>query len=112
QRPEAPGGVAVEDYAGTFVNVRGGKRVTIDMDPTDTPTYGAQQLTFFNAHYDNYCYLPLLGFLTFNDEAEQYASGHEGALTSRAHCAQLPLSCHAAAPAASRQPYSRITTPR
>ncbi len=48
------------------------KRVTIDMDPTDTPTYGAQQLTFFNAHYDNYCYLPLLGFLTFDDEPEQY----------------------------------------
>jgi len=49
------------------------KRVTIDMDPTDTPTYGAQQLTFFNTHYDNYCYLPLLGFVTFNDEVEQYA---------------------------------------
>lgn len=48
------------------------KRVTIDMDPTDTQTHGAQQLSFFNGHYDHYCYLPQLGFLTFNDEPDQY----------------------------------------
>jgi len=29
--------------------------ITIDLDPTDDPTHGAQQLTFFNAHYDTYC---------------------------------------------------------
>jgi hypothetical protein len=46
--------------------------ITIDLDPTDDPTHGAQQLTFFNAHYDSWCYLPLLAFLTFNDEPEQY----------------------------------------
>jgi hypothetical protein len=27
-------------------------RVTIDLDPTDDPTHGAQQLSFFNGHYD------------------------------------------------------------
>src|SRR2546430_4609848 len=48
------------------------KRITIDLDPTDDPTHGAHQLTFFNGHYDGWCYLPLLAFLTFNDEAEQY----------------------------------------
>lgn len=48
------------------------KRVTIDLDPTDDPTHGAQQLTFFNSHYDTWCYLPLLGFLSFNEEREQY----------------------------------------
>jgi len=48
------------------------RRITIDLDPTDDPTHGAQQLTFFNAHYDCWCYLPLLAFLTFNAEAEQY----------------------------------------
>jgi hypothetical protein len=48
------------------------RRITIDLDPTDDPTHGAQQLTFFNGHYDGWCYLPLLAFLTFNDEAEQY----------------------------------------
>ena len=48
------------------------RRITIDLDPTDDPTHGAQQLTFFNGHYDCWCYLPLLAFLTFNDESEQY----------------------------------------
>ena len=53
---------------------RGGRarRITIDLDPTDDPTHGAQQLTFFNSYYDSWCYLPLLAFLTFDDEAEQY----------------------------------------
>jgi len=48
------------------------RRITLDLDPTDDPTHGAQQLSFFNSHYDSWCYLPLLGFLTFNDEREQY----------------------------------------
>ena len=47
-------------------------RVTIDLDPTDDPTHGAQQWSFFNGHYDTWCYLPVLGFVSFNDEAEQY----------------------------------------
>ncbi len=46
--------------------------VTIDLDPTDARTHGAQQLTFFNGHYDHWCYLPVLGFVSFDDEAEQY----------------------------------------
>ncbi len=48
------------------------RRITIDLDPTDDPTHGAQQLSFFNGHYDTWCYLPLLAFVTFNDEQEQY----------------------------------------
>ena len=48
------------------------RRVTIDLDPTDDPTHGAQQLSFFNRHYDTYCYLPMVGFLSFDQEAEQY----------------------------------------
>ena len=51
---------------------RKAKRITIDLDPTDDPTHGAQQLTFFNGHYDTWCYLPVAGFLTFNEESEQY----------------------------------------
>ena len=47
-------------------------RVTIDLDPTDDPTHGAQQLSFFNHHYDTWCYLPVMGFVSFNDEPEQY----------------------------------------
>ncbi len=48
------------------------RQITLDFDVTDDPTHGAQQLTFFNAHYDTWCYLPLLAFVTFDDEAEQH----------------------------------------
>ena len=48
------------------------RRVTLDLDPTDDPTHGAQQLSFFNGHYDTWCYLPVIGFVSFNDEPEQY----------------------------------------
>ena len=48
------------------------RRITIDLDPTDDTTHGDQQLTFFNGYYDSWCYLPMLAFLTFDDEAEQY----------------------------------------
>lgn len=48
------------------------RRITIDLDPTDDPTHGQQQLSFFNGHYDTHCYLPVVGFLTFNHEPEQY----------------------------------------
>ena len=48
------------------------RRITIDLDPSDDPTYGQQPFTFFNAHYDNWCYLPQFGFLTFDDEPDQY----------------------------------------
>jgi hypothetical protein len=47
------------------------RRIVIDMDPTDDPTFGGQQLTFFNAYYDNWCYLPMLTTLQFDDETEQ-----------------------------------------
>ena len=49
------------------------RKITIDMDPTDTPNYGEQQeLSFYNGHYDNYCYLPMLGFVSFDGEPDQY----------------------------------------
>ncbi len=48
------------------------KRITIDMDPTDDPTYGQQQLAFYNKHYGNWCYLPVAGYLQFDDEPDQY----------------------------------------
>jgi hypothetical protein len=48
------------------------RRISIDLDPTDDPTHGQQQFTFFNGHYDTYCYLPAVAFLTFDQEEEQY----------------------------------------
>jgi hypothetical protein len=48
------------------------RSITVDLDVTDDPTHGAQQLSFFNGHYQTDCYLPLLGFLTFNGEPDQH----------------------------------------
>jgi hypothetical protein len=48
------------------------KRITIELDPTDDPTHGNQQLTLFNGHYDTWCYLPVAGFVQFDAEPEQY----------------------------------------
>lgn len=48
------------------------RRITIDVDVTDDATHGAQQLTFFNGFYGGWCYLPLVVFLTFDDEPRQY----------------------------------------
>ena len=48
------------------------RRIVIDLDPTDDPTHGEQQLSLFNGYYDTWCYLPMLGFVSFDDEPEQY----------------------------------------
>lgn len=47
--------------------------ITIDLDPTDDPTHGQQQLSLFNGHYDSWCYLPVVGTVSFDDEPEQHA---------------------------------------
>jgi hypothetical protein len=38
------------------------KLLILDIDPTDDPTHGAQQLTFFHGYYDTHMYFPLLVF--------------------------------------------------
>lgn len=70
---------------------RRAKTIVIDMDPTEDPTYGNQQLTFFNAYYDNWCYLPMMTTIRFDDRGEQWmvapvlrpgnAKGSAGAIT-------------------------------
>jgi hypothetical protein len=39
---------------------RNPKRIILDLDGTDDPTYGDQQLTFFHGYYDQYMYHPLV----------------------------------------------------
>jgi len=51
---------------------RKAKRITVELDPTDDPTHGTQQLALFNGHYDTWCYLPVAGFIRFDEEPEQY----------------------------------------
>jgi len=36
--------------------------IVLDLDPSDDPTYGQQELAFYNHHYQNYCSLPLCLF--------------------------------------------------
>jgi len=36
------------------------KRIVLDIDATDDPTHGNQQLTFFHGYYDQYMYHPLV----------------------------------------------------
>lgn len=50
------------------------KVVTIDLDATVNFAHGEQQLSFFNGFYDGRCYLPLMAFLSFNDEPDQYVA--------------------------------------
>ena len=51
------------------------QRVIIDLDGTDDPTHGNQQLSFFNGYYDEHCYLPYVATVQFNKEREQYVVG-------------------------------------
>lgn len=48
------------------------RRITIDLDLTEDATHGAQQLALFNGFYGSWCYLPLVAFLTFDEEPQQY----------------------------------------
>jgi hypothetical protein len=48
------------------------RRITIDLDPTEDPAHGQQQLSFFNGHYDSNCYLPVCGFFGFDQEPDQF----------------------------------------
>ena len=48
------------------------KRITIDLDQTPDPTHGGQQGSLFNAHYDTYCYIPLVAAISFSGEPDQY----------------------------------------
>jgi len=46
-----------------FIQVHGGRtinRLVLDIDPTDDPCHGHQQLALFNGFYGQYMYLPLL----------------------------------------------------
>ncbi len=67
-----------EQFLKLFIKSQTGKavrRIVVDCDVTDDPTHGSQQLTFFQAYYDCYCYLPLIVCVTVNDEKQQHLVG-------------------------------------
>lgn len=39
-------------------------RIVLDVDATEDPTHGQQELNFYNHHYRSHCYLPLLVYAT------------------------------------------------
>ncbi len=48
-------------FVDVFINFcdRPPEGIILDIDGTDDPTHGNQQLSFFSAYHNNYCYLPL-----------------------------------------------------
>ncbi len=54
------GKLFLDEYILSFAKAP--KIIIIDADDTNANTYGAQQLTLFNAYYNEYCYMPLLLF--------------------------------------------------
>ena len=56
----AIGDLFIENYLDSYESAPAS--VTIDLDDTNSNTYGAQQLTLFNDYYGEYCYMPLLAF--------------------------------------------------
>jgi hypothetical protein len=50
------------------------KHVYLDLDATVDPTHGQQELSLFDGHYDTWCYLPLLAFIT-EDSGTQHLMG-------------------------------------
>ena len=54
------GKLFVEQYVKSFTKPP--RHVILDADDTNANTYGDQQLTLFNAYYNEYCYMPLLIF--------------------------------------------------
>ena len=53
------------------------RRITIDLDPNRSgpdrrPDAWRAAVDIFNSHYDSWCYLPLLAFVRFDREVEQY----------------------------------------
>jgi hypothetical protein len=71
-------GTALADTVLLYHRARLGEAVrliTIDLDATDDPTHGQQELALFNGYYDTWCYLPLIATVTFNTEPLQYVVG-------------------------------------
>ena len=50
-------GVLIDQFIASYEKPP--EAIILDIDDTDDPTHGAQQLSLFNGYYDEYCYQPL-----------------------------------------------------
>jgi hypothetical protein len=48
------------------------KKIILDVDATDDPTHGQQEMEFYHGYYRSHCYLPLLVFATVDEDPEQH----------------------------------------
>jgi hypothetical protein len=53
-------GVLMQQFVASHVQPP--REIVLDLDATHVPLHGQQEAGFFNAYYDNYCYLPLYVF--------------------------------------------------
>ena len=51
------------------------KQIVLDIDATEDPCHGQQELNLFNKFYDSHCYLPLLLFATGDDDQRRLMGG-------------------------------------
>ena len=63
------GQALLESYVGR--HQKRPRRLVLDLDTTDDPLHGQQELRFFHGHYDEYIYLPLL---IFDDQRDLVAA--------------------------------------
>jgi hypothetical protein len=47
------------------------RRIVLDVDATEDPTHGQQELSFYHGFYQSHCYLPLLVFAQAEGRGEQ-----------------------------------------
>ena len=50
----------IDLFCGSFAHAP--DRIVIDIDDTEDAVHGSQQLALFNAHYDGYCFQPMVIF--------------------------------------------------
>lgn len=66
------------------------RRFTIDLDPTDDPTHGQQKFTFFNGHYDTWCYLLVVATVTLQRRGRAVRGRGRAAARQRARDTRGP----------------------
>ena len=83
--------------------------VTIDVDSFCDPTHGDQQLTLFSGFYDTWSYQPLVAFLNFEGDTEQYlVSARLRPGKSKCYRGTIPLLRRVVAGVRQRMPKTRI----
>ena len=62
------------ELVGVFIDTHKGRppaQIVIDMDATEDPAHGQQELEFYHGYYGSHCYLPLLVFCSADQGDEE-----------------------------------------